>query len=351
MANFTAIWQSENPHRDWVEEIFGRYIGAHVMDGKRELVLDDSILVDDFVYARDIGYYEKFRGKNAYLIHFMDEFYEVGSKVYENFRGVFRAFWSGAFQSKYLMILPVGYNRGMRRSGEPKPALERKYLWSFVGGVNKGSRPAMAKALARVEPHFLFATDDNPGVVMLNSLGSKRRLFSPKDCEGFLQESTFAPSPMGNANLECYRVYEALEAGSIPIVERRLTLDYYRKLLGDHPMPTVSNWREARSFIEKTIKQPEQLNAMQKECMQWWAGYKADYILKAGEFLAARGQSAEQASGPFLSAWGRSPFWQTTELARHHNFGALMKRIHTQLHRLVVERKFRMAFRGDRPFR
>jgi hypothetical protein len=206
----------------------------------------------------------------------------------------------------------------------------------------------MARALARVEPHFLFATDDVSGVVMHNSLGDKKRWFSPKDCEKFLQESVFAPSPMGNANLECYRVYEALEAGSIPIIERRLTLDYYRKLLGDHPMPTVGSWSEGRSFIRKAIKRPEQLNAMQTECMQWWAAYKAEYTVKAGEFLAARGVSAEQAAGPFLSAWGRSPFWQPIELLRHHDLGALARRVQTLLSRLVVERKLRVAFRSNR---
>jgi hypothetical protein len=348
LTKFTAIWQADNPHRDWIEEVFAPYIAEHVFDGKRELVLDNALLIDDFVYARDISYYQKFQGKNAYLIHFMDEFYEIGQDVYKNFRGVFRAFWSKAFQSKYLMTLPVGYNKGMRRSIEPQPAVDRKYLWSFVGGVNKGSRPAMAAALARVEPHFLFATDDVPGLVMHNSLGTKKRWFSAKDCEGFLQASAFAPSPMGNANLECYRVYEALEAGSIPIVEKRLTLDYYRTLLGQHPMPTVGSWTEARQFIQKAVRDPARMNTMQKECMEWWAGYKCSYTAKAGAFLAEHSASGEQAAAPFLSAWGRSPFWQTTELLRHHDMGALLKRLQIQASRLLTERKFRVAFRNSR---
>jgi hypothetical protein len=348
LTKFTAIWQSDNPHRDWIGEVFGPLISQHVYDGKRELVLENVLLIDDFVYARDISYYARFRGKNAYLIHFMDEFYEIGIDVYENFRGVFRAFWSKSFQSKYLMSLPVGYNKGMQRSIEPKPAVDRKYLWSFVGGVDKGSRPGMASALARVEPHFLFATDDVPGMVMHNSLGTKKRWFSARDCEGFLQESAFAPSPMGNANLECYRVYEALEAGSIPIVEKRLTLDYYRTLLGQHPMPTVASWHDAKKLIHKAVQDPLQMNIMQKECMDWWAGYKTAYTANAGEFLAERSASGEQAARPFLSAWGRSPFWQPTELLRHHDLGAFMKRLRILSGRVLTQGKLRVAHRSSR---
>lgn len=52
-------------------------------------------------------------------------------------------------------------------------------------------------------------------------------------------DSIFSPCPQGNVLLETPRVYEALQCGSIPIVERRLTLDYYKQLLGPHPLPTV----------------------------------------------------------------------------------------------------------------
>ena len=58
------------------------------------------------------------------------------------------------------MKMPLGYCSGMARGGRPiQRASARKYLWSFVGEVNKSSRPDMARALASAEPHFLCATD------------------------------------------------------------------------------------------------------------------------------------------------------------------------------------------------
>ena len=353
LAKYTGIWQAKDPHeREFIEEIFAPYISSYVTDTKHELVLDDSILFDAFCYSQDRAYYAQFRGKNAFLVHFLDENYEGGYEIYDNFRGVIRCFWSDVFDPRRILFLPLGYNNGVERN-RPNlvAASKRRYVWSFLGQVNKSSRPDMAHGLVKVAPNFLFATDDVPGFVMYNKVAEKRRLFPREEYAEFLFESSFSPCPMGNANLECFRVYESLECGSIPIVEKRATLDYFRELLGDHPMPTVRSWSEARGLIGDLLEKPTQMDALQQSCVAWWQTYKKDYTVRLGEYLVARTRAAAsgQAEGPIMLPRYRQPLWQMRELLRHHDTRAFRRRIEKQVSRLLKTGGTREAFRAGAP--
>jgi hypothetical protein len=345
MQKLTAIWQSENPHeREWVDEVFGPYISEHVIDGKHELAMDNAILIDAFVHCFDQAYYAKFRGLNAYLVQFLDENYDGGYDRYENFRGVFRGHWSSVFNANYVRKMPLGYCNGLPKREQIIPAAQRKYVWSFAGHVDKSSRPEMAEELARVEPHYLFSSSPIPGFVTPRSTSEHRRLLPSAAYYDLLFDSTFSPCPMGNVNLECFRVYEALECGSIPIVEKRLTMDYFRTLFGDHPIPTVRCWKEGRHLIDSLLGDPHGLNVLQDKCMDWWKNYKKEYSASVGHFLAGRSTVVPQIE-PAVSSRYRMPFWQPIELLRHHNARAAIKRIRRQATRLLQNGRLRVAHR------
>jgi len=351
---YTGIWHTAEPlEKDWIEEIFRPYISHYVVDGKHELVMDDAIVFDAFTAANDPAFYARFRGKNAFLVHFLDESYEGGWEIYENFRGVIRFFWSDVFNRARVLPLPLGYNAGLE-VGRPNltPASQRKYVWSFLGQMNKASRPDMAAALSKVVPNFLFATDDLPGFVVHNKLeNGGKRLFPKKEFGEFLFESSFSPSPMGNANIECFRVYEALECGSIPIVEKRITLDYYRDLLGPHPMPTVRSWREARVLMTNLLKHPASMDQLQRECIEWWNTYKVNYVAALGEFLHSHSDPSDQsaATGPMVSRRASRPGWQVRELLRHHDLPAFARRVRRQVERALHTGETRTSFRPGNP--
>jgi len=345
---YTAIWQAQNPHeRDWMEEIFGPVVAERVTDGAHQLVLDNCILFDAFVYSYDVRYYERFRGRNAFLVHFQDENFEGRYEaIYRNFRGVFRCFWADVFNPKYVMKLPVGYSSGMSRAGRLiVPAAERRYLWSFVGQLGKSSRPDMAKALLRVEPHFLFSTDEVSGLIFLSGSAGKPRRLPAAEASQMLFQSAFSPCPMGNVQVECYRVYEALEAGSIPIIEKRWTLDYFRELLGEHPMPTVRSWGEARALIRQLSDDPGKINALQERCMTWWDGFKAAYREQACEFIRQRSRDSVPVQEPIMTRKYSVPGWREGELLRHHDINAFTRRVHKQVARVVQKGTFRVAHR------
>jgi hypothetical protein len=320
----TAIWQS-NKYREaqWIEDLFGSYLDRHVFDGTHSVVMDHCLLIDNFIDRVNESYYRAFEGKqHVYLLHLSDEQYSGGYNAYKYFTSVFRNYWSSIFNPRRVHILPLGYSRGLKHTRGLKQASDRTYLWSFAGEVCRASRPEMITALGQVYPHFLHATD----------LSATSPL-APDEYRSVLEDTIFAPSPMGRINLECFRFYEALECSSIPIVERRCAMNYYRNLLGDHPVISISNWQEARTLIVSLQAEPEHLNSIQKSIVEWWKAYKNQLRVRIGEVLS---KNTEAWSSRSATKWRyRLPCWQALELSRHHSVKALARRFAMQCRRLV----------------
>lgn len=337
LKRYTAIWQSATPHEfEWIDEIFGPYIKEHVYDAEHRVVLDDAILFDAFINRYDPAYYESFRGRNAFLVHFLDESYRGGYERYLNFKGVFRKHWSDFFNGEGVFPIPLGYCNGFRRQGALTPASERSYAWSFAGAAAKSSRPDAISALSAIAPHRVIATDG----FELKGLEIERTALGPGESAALLRESVFAPAPMGNVNLECFRIYEALEAGSIPILEKRLTLDYYTSLLGAHPLPIFRTWRQAARYVNEIRFDPARLDALQERCVEWWDGHKRQLVGSIGDFLAER---SARSPDNFYSDRAASPFWQHIELLRHQNATALTWRVRRQAVRLLKSGRYRVS--------
>jgi hypothetical protein len=346
---YTAIWQAgEMYEREWLMHLFNPYISNHVADGKHEVVLDNSIVFDSFVHARDSSYYEAFRGMNAFLVHVGDEFYELGTDRYLPFRGVFRTMWSDVFNPQHVFVLPLGYGTQMK-AGELK-ASQRLYAWSFVGEAGKASRPDAIRALTPIEPHLCFSSTSVPGKSFFQRSAEARKRISRTDFVEILGQSAFAPAPMGNASLESCRVYDALECGAIPIIERRLGFDYFRSLLGDHPLPTVRSWPEARTIIERLMSTPEKMDDLQNQCVGWWQEFKLALVGRIGGFLKERSLADDQLI-PLRSRLPNLPLWNYVELLRHHSLAAVGRRFKLQSSRLIQDHKWRVAAKEttDRP--
>lgn len=100
-----------------------------------------------------------------------------------------------------------------------------------------------------------------------------------------MARTAIAPCPMGNASPDTLRLYEALEAGCLPITERRMPgwpdgFDYFATVNGDEfgaepiPWPRVNSWSELPAILDRYA---DDLGGLQREmtrCLAWWIGYK-----------------------------------------------------------------------------
>lgn len=336
----TLLWQdTQSWHHEWILEILSPLIEQQVFDGRHEIVLDNCIVVDANSQVVDPTYYAQFRGKNAFLFREPDEYYrDVSIDAYANFCGVIRMHHSAAFRPQRVMHVPVGYPRGEFRRSEPTRSSERKYAWVMMGQMNKATRPEALTALLRVQPGYWYASDGwRPGKGIV--LESEVNKTPTDDYIGMIADSAFCPSPMGNVSQETGRPYAGLEAGAIPILERKPLMDVHRRLLGKHPLPTFSNWKMAASFVEAMWADKVALDQLQKECLTWWETYKKTLAEDLSKFVDRLWQNHPSGVDEFIHGYARIPGWPMWELLRHHSVPALVRRIKRQSSRLIRQGK------------
>ena len=80
----------------------------------------------------------------------------------------------------------------------------------------------------------------------------------------------FMPCPNGFVHPETYRLYEALECESIPIVEDAYS--YYDRLFPNNPFIKIDKWKDAKEIISSWKK--NKITKKQEECKLWWLKYK-----------------------------------------------------------------------------
>jgi hypothetical protein len=331
----TFIWQGLSSFEEaymmseyeWITELFKPLVGNQVFERDHRTVLDDCLLIDSYPRLRSKEYYENFRGKNAWLFHRADETFDGGYEVYKNFRGVFRTYWCSFFDPSYVMQLPLGFSNGLMGGTSHRIAAERHFLWSFLGEGRKSTRPDMLKSLDNIGPSFVHITDQ----------GSTEYI-GKAQYKQILCDSVFVPCCMGNVNLDSYRVYEALECGAVPILERRISLDYFRNLFGDHPIPTFSNWNHAARFLKSIQTDHHLQDEIRLACSEWWEAYKKDLTQRLHDRVAG-----SLRSGNSIRWHGRIPGAGFVELMRHHSLSALARRAQRQFIRMKGQRPWRQT--------
>jgi hypothetical protein len=233
------------------------------------------------------------------------------------------------------MILPLGYSNGVSNKLLPKPASTRRYSWSFAGETTRASRPEMVAALKSSGTYICHSTD----------AGNSPPL-APSAYQDILRETVFAPSPMGRLNLECFRLYEALENGCIPIIEERPSLNYFNGLLGPHPLISVQRWTQARRVIADYSAEPARLDALQSQILSWWQSEKHAFKHRISDVLNDQSLVRKVTEPPLQPAYS-TPFWQLRELYRHQSARGVVRRVKIQLLRAASGRSQKQLIQAD----
>lgn len=155
----------------------------------------------------------------------------------------------------------------------------------FSGQITHLSREQMAWAF---EASINATIKPSPGFTQ----GLER-----KDYLDFMSRTKVAPCPSGPCHADTFRLYEALEAGCVPILDHGprpdeqgraiagFPRDFWTRLFGvDHPAPVVEGWSQGPRYAESVLSTyPERNN----EVSAWWQLKKREFRLKLQDDIYA----------------------------------------------------------------
>ena len=153
-------------------------------------------------------------------------------------------------------------NNPVVMSNKLRLASERPVLCSFVGDTqDKPRRIKMIKVLKRNRAKLNCLTRVTDG------------FYSGLTGEQFaelLDSTAFTLCPKG-INEDQFRIWEALESGSIPIAEFGPS---FLPLPEDNQIPLLHEWRELIQFMKPFQKSKAKLDEKQKQVLAWYKQYK-----------------------------------------------------------------------------
>lgn len=313
---------------DWCRHLLSGLSYKEVSAGSPPQVLPYTlyILCTNICKLRAIpaSFYEEVRRTPGVgLFHLSDEWFGEDYNYYRPFSFVLRTYFSRLLDRPGVLNVPLGII-GFAPPHDLVPSSSRRFVWSYFGTL-MASRPDMLAAFSSLSPSRSIDRRGDGRVARQEFLA-------------ILGDSVFAPAPMGNVMLETWRLYEALEYGCIPIVERRISMDYFHDLFGDHPIPCFGSWRQAKQFVADLMNRPRDLDALQLEVSSWWSLEKLRWRDRVAAFVRGglRGDYRVAMENSRYPRGLARRFWQYSELMRHHSPGALRRRIARQCGRVVT---------------
>jgi alpha(1,3/1,4) fucosyltransferase len=167
-----------------------------------------------------------------------------------------------------IIILPLGYHF---TSGKVQENIQEIYkkkntIWSFhgTGWQNREYNMSPLKQISPYKAEYYKEWNDS-------------KQLSREAYLGMLESSVFIPCPRGN-NVESFRVYEALEAHSIPIVvnEDNTTIQqaYYGMLTNILGIKVYESWGKAVEDMKSMLENQNKMVEYHVQLLQRWHGYK-----------------------------------------------------------------------------
>lgn len=156
----------------------------------------------------------------------------------------------------------------------------RKFLWAYSGQEQNPMRQQCVLVLRdRIE---------RKGDGILNVTDGFGRGYEYVDYLQVLSDAKIAPCPPGSFVTDCFRVYESLEAGTLPVATSRSPADkagfeYWEYTSGGAPFPRVSDWNDFAAIANRGADDPLWLQNLTNQSIAWWLNYKRDFAYRVAD--------------------------------------------------------------------
>jgi len=243
----------------------------HFDNKEYKTVLNNSIII----YPNRIptisddmkNYLEKYKSLNYnyILFHLGDEIYHNNYDYYADANHVFRFYYNPDIKLPNVTTPPMGFITGyMNNTNKINLSKDRNIPVTFIGEV-KHDRQLLVNNISNIENRFMNCTKSwaDPNQLSFNNVID------------IYKRTLFVPIPKGYRDRgEGCRPYEALEWGAIPILKTVNGVDFYKHVLGDHPLPTIDNWSDIKPLIDKLMN--EDIDSLILKVNDWWIKFKEE---------------------------------------------------------------------------
>ena len=254
--------------RKWLETIFQRKIVCKPIPMNGDFPVANSwFLVQRPHLAAFNGYFTILdkKGIPFKVLHLSDEF-EADDLAFYSFaccKAVIRNYLTPRISDvAHIRTIPLGYH--YRSIKDFKNFTDRKFVWSFHG-TGWFDRQNKLQALADFVPYSCHLT----------SSWNHSSMTKEEQYINILGDSKFCPILRGN-NIETFRLYECLEAGTIPLYVRQEGDGAYwhwiSSKLGD--LKELNTWDEAKEFIDFLLKNPDKAENYRAKIYANWSMWK-----------------------------------------------------------------------------
>lgn len=171
--------------------------------------------------------------------------------------------------------LPLGYISGFLKNlsniSDCKSILERKYNCSFVGEIKSDRKEMCDLFVNNMENTFINSVQNTWKIDNLK--------ITPQELYNIYSNSIFVINGRGNSSLDCFRIYEAIVSGAIPVImssqkEIENTFNYN----GYKPFFIYDDtWEKTLNKCLFLLKNKEVLQTIQNINFKWW-NLKIAYI-------------------------------------------------------------------------
>lgn len=147
-------------------------------------------------HARNIKYYNLYSRYNIKLLFHQYNFEKLDYKI-NNFQ-IPLGYVSGFLLNKsYINYKQIDYNK--------------KYDFSFIGALKSDRNNMLNKFSNNFENNFINVGETNWS-------NPEKQSIKPHELFNIYKDSLFVPIGRGNTSLDCFRLYEAIVAGAIPVI-------------------------------------------------------------------------------------------------------------------------------------
>ena len=247
----------------WILNLLSK-LEIEIINDTQNLDENESlIIVDHMISTKESFYFDlSNKVKKIFLIHLGDEGgAEKKDLVYSLCEHIWRTFSLPMFKNfKNVTSIPIGYKCDPIKDNIN--ILKRNYKWSFLGTTHGSSRYDLLDKHKNIMPNFINLTEDFSG----------KKSMDTNDYYKILNNSIFAPIPHGYFHPETYRLYEALEAGCIPIIEN--PFQFFDNFLPNNPLLSVNSWEDSSTIIKKYLENKKDIEILRNKINDWWTQHK-----------------------------------------------------------------------------